>query len=264
MNMTKGQYWLSGSALLLFFLLYFGCKTKPPAQQDIEKSRLLNAEQTDVNVLIKEAKAAMTSGQQAEVFLLEEALAEITTDDTLKIDTYKELASKWFSLGHPGISGYYAQEIATLENTEESWSIAGTTYTICVQRSEVKKVREFCTNRAIQSFESAISLNPDNIQHKVNLALCYTENPPADNPMKGILMLRSLDDESPENALVNTSLARLAIQTGQFDRAIQRLQTVLGNEPENNTANCLMGQAYEKAGKAEMAVPFMEKCNTIN
>lgn len=262
--MTKAQYWLCGSALFLFFLLYFGCKTKPPAQQEIEKSRLLNAEQTDVNVLIKEAKAEMTSGQQAEVFLLEEALAESTTDDTLKIETYKQLASKWFSLGHPGISGYYAQEIADAVNDEESWSIAGTTFTICVQRSEVKKVREFCTNRAIQAFESAISLNPDNVQHKVNLALCYTENPPADNPMKGILMLRSLDGENPENALINTSLARLAIQTGQFDRAIQRLQTVLGNEPENNTANCLMGQAYEKAGKAEMAVPFKEKCNTIN
>lgn len=263
--MTKAQYGLSGSALLLFFLLYFGCKTKPPAQQEIEKSRLLNAEQTDVNVLLKEAKGSMTSGQQAEVYLLEEALAALAEEeDTAKIDAYKQLASKWFSLGHPGISGHYAQEIAAVENTEEAWSIAGTTYTICVQRSEVEKVREFCTQRAIQSFESAISLNPANVQHKVNLALCYTENPPADNPMKGILMLRSLDDENPENALINTSLARLAIQTGQYDRAIQRLQTVLQNEPANSTANCLMGQAYEKAGRAEEAAPFVEKCNTIN
>jgi len=263
--MTKAQYGLSGSALLLFFLLYFGCKTKPPAQQEIEKSRLLNAEQTDVNVLLKEAKASMTSGQQAEVFLLEEALANLSTEeDTAKIDAYKQLASKWFSLGHPGISGDYAQKIADVENTEEAWSIAGTTYTICVQRSDVEKVREFCTKRAIQSFESAISLNPTNVQHKVNLALCYTENPPADNPMKGILMLRTLDDENPEDALINTSLARLAIRTGQYDRAIQRLQTVLRNEPANNTANCLIGQAYEKAGKAEMAVPFIEKCNTVN
>lgn len=263
--MTKAQYGLSGSALLLFFLLYFGCKTKPPAQQELEKSRLLNAEQTDVNVLLKEAKGSMTSGQQAEVFLLEEALAAVAeAEDTAKIETYKQLASKWFSLGHPGISGHYAQEIAEVENTEEAWSIAGTTYTICVQRAEVEKVRDFCTKRAIQSFESAISLNPANVQHKVNLALCYTENPPADNPMKGILMLRTLDDENPEDALINTSLARLAIQTGQYDRAIQRLQTVLQNEPANNTANCLIGQAYEKAGKAEEAVPFIEKCNTIN
>jgi len=262
--MTKLQYWLSGSALFLFFLLYFGCKTKPPAQQEIEKSRLLNAEQTDVNVLLKEAKSDMTSGQQAEVFLLEEALAEITTEDSTKVAAYKQLASKWFTLGHPGISGYYAQQIAELENTEEAWSITGTTFTICIQRTTVDKVREFCTNRAVQAFESAISINPTNVQHKVNLALCYTENPPPSNPMKGILMLRSLDDESPENALINTTLARLAIQTGQFDKAIQRLQTVIDNEPTNETANCLMGQAYEKAGKSELALPFLEKCNTIN
>lgn len=77
-------------------------------------------------------------------------------------------------------------------------------------------------------------------------------------------MLRSLDDESPENALINTTLARLAIQTGQFDKAIQRLQTVIDKDPTSETANCLMGQAYEKAGKSDLALPFLEKCNSIN
>lgn len=262
--MTKLQYWIIGSALSLFFLLYFGCKTKPPAQQAIEKSRLLNTVQTDVNVLLKEAKETMTAGQQAEVFLLEEALAQLTTADSARVVPLKELAGKWFALGYPGISGHYAREIATLENTEESWSIAGTTFTICIQRSEVQKIKEFCTDGAIQAFESAISINPSNVQHKVNLALCYTENPPPDNPMKGILMLRSMDGEYPDDVLINTTLARLAIQTGQFDRAIERLEKVISIDADNPTANCLLGQAYEKGGKAELALPYLEKCNTIN
>lgn len=45
----------------------------------------------------------------------------------------------------------------------------------------------------------------------MNLVFCYIENLLVDNFMKGILMLRLLDDENLENVLVNISLVRLVI-----------------------------------------------------
>jgi predicted Zn-dependent protease len=132
-----------------------------------------------------------------------------------------------------------------------------------VQRSEEEKVRAFCTNNAVEAFENAISLNPSNISHQVNLALLYAENPPSDNPMKGITMLLDLNREHPENVLVLNNLARLAIRTGQYDRAIERLEKARSIEPDNANTSCLLAQAYEGSGNTEQAEAFGEQCRKL-
>jgi len=163
--------------------------------------------------------------------------------------------------GQPAIAGFYAQTIAENDNSEESWSIAGTTYSICLQRTKEQKVRDYCYQNAVQAFESAVSVNPDNPQHKVNLAVLYTENPPPQNPMKGILMLRELTEKYPENASVLVNLGRLAIQTSQFDKAIERLSQALTLEPTNRQAICFIAKAYEAKGDQTNAELFGKRCN---
>lgn len=261
--MTKLQWIVVLSALGLFFLLYFGFDTKPEKQQLLEKTRALQAESTDISVLLKNAKEALSSSQNGRIFLLEQELAALEADSA-RVSQLKRISGAWFELGYPAIAGYYAQEIADIAGTEESWAIAGTTYTICVQQSTEAKVRDYCTGRAVRSFENAISINPDQLSHQVNLSLVYTENPPAENPMRGILMLRELNDAHPNNVLVMNTLARLAIKTGQFDRAIQRLETSLELEPENQNTICLLAAAYGNAGTdyASRAAEMAAKCNT--
>ena len=180
--------------------------------------------------------------------------------DTEKAEVLKKLAGIWYSAGRADISGYYAQEIADLLNTEDAWSIAGTTNMLGARKTGEKKIRDFCFSNAITAFENAISINPTNYSHKVNLALCFTENPPQDNPMKGILMLVGYNQEAPENVLILTTLARLAIQTNQFDKAIERLNTAVRLEPENKKANCLLVQAYDGLGNKEKAAQYAAKC----
>lgn len=257
--MTKLQYIVIGSALLLFLVLYFGCETKPPGQQQVEQTRILQAEATDVNVLIREAHDELPVDQLSTIQALQQELGQ-ATEDSLKVEVLKQLSGRWYENGQPAIAGHYAQEIAELEGTEAAWSIAGTTYAICVQRSEADKVRTFCNQRAIKAFESAISLDPNNVSNQVNLALTYTEIPPPNEPMKGVLMLRELEQSFPESALVLTSLARLAIQTSQFDRAIQRLNQALELENDNLNAICLLAQAYAGAGNQAEAKAYDERC----
>lgn len=258
--MTKLQWAVILSAVSLFFLLYFGCDTKPEKQQLLEKTRALQAESTDISVLLKNAKEALTSSQNGRIFLLEQELGQ-AADDSVRVAQLQRLSGAWFELGQPAIAGYYAQEVAETQGTEESWSIAGTTYTICLQQVTEAKVREYCSGRAVQAFENAISLEPEALSNQVNLALVYTENPPADNPMRGILMLRELNDAHPNNVLVMNTLARLAIKTGQYDRAIQRLERSLELEADNQNTICLLATAYEGAGQASKAAQFAALCN---
>ena len=262
-TMTKLQIGVILSAVAFFCVLYFGCDTKPKAHQQIEKQRALNPESTSISVLLKDAKSNMDAPQGATILGLETQLQNAATD-SMKIEYQKLLAGKWFEFGHPEISGYYAQQIAeNSENSETAWSIAGTTYTICVQRTKVDKVKSFCTQRAINAFESAISLNSSNVAHRTNLALLYTENPPENNPMQGILMLVDLNKKYPDDIGVLTNLGRLSLKTGQFDKAVQRLEKVLTLEPENVDATCMLASVYQELKQNEKATALQEKCAAL-
>lgn len=261
--MTKLQLVVVGAAIVLFVVLYFGFDTTPRDMQALEKTRALSVEQTTLDVLLQEGKTALAPGQLNSVLALEQQLEE-APDDSVRTSLLKELSSRWFSLGHPAIAGAYAERVAILENSENSWAIAGTTFTICVQRSQEEKIRNYCTDKAVESFENAISIDPADIAHRVNLALLYTENPPAENPMKGITMLLELNRENPENVLVLNSLGRLAIKTGQYERAVERLEKAKGLEPGNANTSCLLARAYEGLGNMEMAQQYSEQCRLLS
>ncbi|MEO1262310.1 MAG: tetratricopeptide repeat protein [Bacteroidota bacterium] len=260
--MDRIQWAVISLAVALFFVMYFGCDTKPGKHKIIEKQRVENAESTNISSLLLAAKEDITTSDAPALMSLEMEL-ESAGDDSTKVETLKSLSSMWYRLGKPAIAGHYAEEIAMLENSENAWSIAGTTYSICVQRESEAKVKEYCTDHAISSLENASSLNPANPQHKINLALVYTESPPSDNPMKGILMLVEMNKQDPDNVSVLNQLGRLAIKTGQFDKAIERLGRAVELEPGNSMSNCLYGQALKEKGDQSQASVYLARCEEL-
>lgn len=257
--MSRLQSIIIAISCLLFLGLYFGGDTKPETQAEVEKTRALQATSTSIESLLPAAKSSLAVDTSAMIMGLEQDLAS-STSDTAKVAVMKRLAGLWYDAKRADISGYYAKEIANILNTEESWSITGTTFMIGGRKTKETKIRDFCFDNASEAFENAISINPSNFAHKVNLALCFTENPPKDNPMKGILMLRDYNQQEPENVLVLTTLARLAIQTNQFEKAVERLNTAIQVEPDNQKANCLLVQAYDGLGNKEKAAQYAAKC----
>lgn len=257
--MNKSQWILISAAVVLFAVLYFGFDTKPSKQKEIEKERATAFTSTDINSLLVDAKSGLPAQATASLAALESDL-EKAPADSAKAESYKQLSSLWYQLEKPAIAGYYAEKVAEIVRDEAAWSIAGTTFSLCLQREQEDKIKSFCTEHAVQALEKAASLNPGNIQHKVNLALVYAENPPKDTPMKGILMLVDLNKQFPDDVLVLTQLGRLAIKTGQFDRAVQRLSRAVELAPDNQQAACLLAQAYEGMGDAAKAAEFKSKC----
>lgn len=219
--------------------MYFGCERKSPEIRDLEKSRKGQLEATGIQNIIMDANSLISNEQK---LIIEELNNKINDEmsDIEKAEIYKRISSEWYNFGFPAIAGYYAEEVAKILNDEQSWSIAGTTYAIGINKSEDNKIKAFCQRRAVKAFENAISINPDNVSHRINIAVCYTDFPPSDNPMKGILMLRELNEQFPENVNVLNQLARLAIKTNQFDKARERLQQALAIDPTNKTSNCMM------------------------
>jgi len=225
--MLKLQTFLLAIGLGLFSFLYFGLDVKPK-------------------------KAALLIALEREI--------EATTSDSLKSELLKQLSGKWFEYKQPHIAGFYAEQVAEMENTVEAWSITGTSFAATFKGPFEEKVKTYSLDRAVTAFENAISINPEDVRSKVNLALCYVERPPEQNPMKGILMLLDYDKQYPDNPVVLSNLGRLAIQTGQYEKAIGRLERVISISPENIQSYCLLAVAYEKTGNREKAALYQAKC----
>ncbi len=260
MRLTPLQWAVIGGAVLLAVLLAFVLDTRPPDHEALEKSRALMAEAADTGVLVQEAKKQLDPASLAQVESLE-VMVEEAADDSLRARQMESLAGLWYQLGRADVSGIYAERIAELRNDAPSWALAGTTYSICIRQQKDDRIRQFCRDHALTAFENAISLDPQDLNSRINLALVYVEMPPEDNPMKGIRMLLSLNEQYPDQPAVLLQLARLAIRTGQYERAEQRLRRVLELDPDNQRAHCLMAQALEQMNRADEASAFAARCN---
>lgn len=262
--MTKAQIGLLFAALVLFTVIYFGAETKSPGQKQIDSTRVLSAQSTDINVLLKAAKEKLSKQDLNDLDALEHELSLAEADSSASLNVLMRLSGWWYKVNYPAISGHYAEMIAEKLQSEEAWSKAGTTYAICVQRAEEDKVLQFCTDKAVEAFEKASSINPDNLSHKVNLAVVYAENPPKEDVMRGVSMLLEMNKNHPDNVAVLNNLGRLAIKTGQYDKAIARLERVISLEEGNPVAICLLAEAYQGAGQADKATSLAERCRQLS
>ena len=264
--MNKSQWAVVLISGIIFVLLFFVFDTKTNTQREIEFGRSFAMESTNLGALLMDSKDDFTTAQMSAVIALERQLGllEEQLDTAAIIGTLKQLAGEWYKLGKPAISGAYALKVAQIENQEESWSIAGTTFNLCLQRETEDKVVSYCTEKAIEAFETAISLNPDNLVNKINLVLTYTENPPKDNPMKGISMLLDLNEKHPETPLVLNTLASLAIKTSQYDRALERLVKSYEVDPKNNKTICLLAIVHKQLENWEDFEKFNHLCSEMN
>lgn len=261
--MNKLQLFVISASVLLFLIIYFGFDTKPKKQALIEKARVLSSESTDISSILTSAKTELSDSESARLQILEQSI-QAAQDDSTKIGLIQNLSGFWYDKGRAEIAGFYAEQIAEQTGEEEAWSIAGTTYAIGVQKATDEKIKSYCNGRAVKAFENAISINPSNTQHSINLALCYVENPPKDNPMKGIMLLLDLNKKDPDNASVLYNLGRLGNRTGQYEKSVQRLEKALALAPENIKISCQLALAYEGLNQASKALPHKQRCESLN
>lgn len=258
-KMTRLQIIVVSLWAFLTLALYFGFDTKSSEQLEDLEVRALSGTKVDVSPIILSVKESLTDSDLREIQVLEGG-AESSEGDQ-KVDYLKQLSGKWYKLRRFLIAGHYAEQIAELAPSGEAWSIAGTTYFQGLNDSD-KLVKDGCFQGAVGAFENAVSLEPENVNHRVNLALTYTENPPQENPMKGIQILLNLNQKHPENVVVLTTLGRLAMKTGQYEKAEERLQDAVNFDPNHQPAVCLLADLYQQTADSRAAT-LREQCELL-
>jgi cytochrome c-type biogenesis protein CcmH/NrfG len=81
--------------------------------------------------------------------------------------------------------------------------------------------------------------------------------------MRGVQILLAITRQKPDDVPANMLLGRMSIQSGQFDKAIGRFETILKTEPENKEALYFEAQAFEGKGDKKKAIELLEQCKRI-
>ena len=249
------------SGLVLLLSLYFWGRTRPhasktPAAQaatDHKEEQLASAS------ILETAKSRLSPERQAWLTAKEN---EVVRGDVTaqKIRLYDELASFWKDSAHvfePFM--YYLGEKSKLENSEKSLTFAAHLYLKQLKGVDQHALQVWMANQAADLFKQALTLNPGNDSSKIGLGSSYIFGASgASSPMEGIQTILGVVQKDPDNMYAQFMLGYGGIMTGQYDKAIERLNLVVQAEPDNTEAVFLLAEAYERHGENAQAARWYE------
>lgn len=159
----------------------------------------------------------------------------------------------------PPLVAHYTEQKAVINPSIATWFASGDNYFKAYRLTEGQHAK--LIKKAVESYEKVLELDPDNISAQSALGVAYVEGAQhlGVMPMKGIGMLLNILEKNPNNVNVLTNLGYFAIQSGQFDKAIERFEKILEIEPQNAEAYLYLTDVYVRMGEKEKAIDNLEK-----
>lgn len=113
--------------------------------------------------------------------------------------------------------------------------------------------------RAPKEGREAAQVDPQRIRMAEAVALVNGQE-----PMRGIMMLREILEEDPENAEAHWHLGLFSVQSGQYEKALERFKKVLELEPEAfPDAWFYLGRTYATLDSIDQAIASLAHYRTL-
>lgn len=172
-----------------------------------------------------------------------------------------ELAKSWIDAGYYHIGGDYLRQKAEADPTYENYMSAGNVLFESLEQDTAQQMRLNVVYGSRYCFEKALEIKPADMDAMIGLATVLVQG--TSNPMEGIMMLREIDAAEPGNGKVNMVLGNFSMMSRQFDKAIERFQTVLEKDSLNLQARYLMAQSYLALNDTVAAINTLENGITL-
>lgn len=257
MTRTHWVVLLSCTALFLgLVVLYKTGAFKPvivQAESDISTAFNLEAFMT-------ESRGALDSLARLDLTALEAQKASASSPQA-EIVALKAVSKFWNEQDNFLLGGHFAKQVAQMEQADSSWAITGTTFSLVIfNPSQAADRRAYCVTEAKNAFDQAIKLAPSNTDYQINKALILIEASQIDAsvaPMEGIGILRGIVEKDPGNSKAIYHLGRLAMKSGQFDKAIERFNQIVSIDTLSGLVKSeawfWIAESNKSLGKAEDA-----------
>jgi tetratricopeptide (TPR) repeat protein len=253
MRTGSKQLLLIAGACLLTLIIYLA-----PKKTEKQESNVIQGDSFSIESLVTEAKGQLKRQEVERINVVESALQKEPTSLTL-LDS---LGKMWDRVNMPQISSYYFEKIAQINPGEKTWINAAYRYFDAFRISGDSILRHMFVDKAISSYKKVIEINPDNLDAKTDLGLCYADG--TSTPMQGIMLLREVVEKKPDHEMAQFNLGILSLKSGQNEKAIERFQKVLNINPSNKEARFLLGRTYSMMGKNELALQNLNMIRESN
>lgn len=192
---------------------------------------------------------------------LEAALGNATGDEE-KIAVLNQLIAECESQKLELIATMYSKEIAKLKNEAKLWDVTGTYFMgLFYNLPEEPEVQQFELEEARRCFVEATQLDTTNLDYQVRLGVTFMED--QTQTMQGVQLLLGVVEKDSNHVSANLYLGRFGIISGQFDKAIKRLNTVISADSANIEAYILMADAQAGLGDTAKAIGYLEKVKAL-
>lgn len=159
-------------------------------------------------------------------------------------------------------AAYYHTLKAEISPSSENWEIAGDRQlSVSTNDAYDTEFNNALYDQALKSYQEAINLDSANLDLQVKLGSAIVDRSP--QPMQGISLLLGVIEEDSMHINGNLALGKFGIISGQYDKAVIRLEKVLSLQPENTEALFLAGEAYSNLGNNEKAISRLSKCRDL-
>jgi tetratricopeptide (TPR) repeat protein len=259
----KQQFILVGSGVILLLLIYFwGNTTTPKKPLPPEETAGAMPQKMSTSAIVDAAKQKLPAAQQAYITALETAVVRGDVKDQ-QIKVYRQMAIFWKDSAHffeP--YAHYTGAAAKLENSEKSLTFAARQFLNELQGTNQPAIKQWMADEAKSLFEQALVINPANDSSKIGLGSCYIFGSTASNPqeiMTGIQKILEVARRDSTNMYAQLMLGIGGVESGQLDKAIERLTRVITKEPANLEAIFMLADAYEKKGDITNAIRWYKE-----
>ena len=167
----------------------------------------------------------------------------------------------YFQAGKFDSAAWFAESAATFLKSSDSYLKAGNAYyeaySYAVQSEKQKQLAE----KTREYLGKVVEEDPSNLEAKTRIAMTYVGG---DSPMQGIRMLREVLEADPRNEFALFNMGMLSIQSGQYDRAIERLIELVAINPGHIQGQLLLGVAYMNKGMKKEAREQFERVKSLD
>lgn len=269
--MKRQQFILIGGGLVLLIVLFFLAPTTPKAPAVTEHHHAGDghdhgndsAATITTAAILASYKEKLTPSQLEYVTRLENTVVRGDVKDQT-LHSYHQLAKFWRDSARSFLPyAFYTGEAAKLENSEKNLTFAANLFLGNLQVQEAPALKTWMAGEAKTLFEKVLELNPANDSAKVGLGSCYFFGNLGATPMEGILKIREVAEKDPENMYAQFMLGVGGMMSGQLDKAAERFEKVVKNQPDNLEALLRLAEVYELQEKKAEAVEVYEQSKKL-
>lgn len=170
---------------------------------------------------------------------------------------FNAIASKWLEYQRYGIAAIYLEKCYHSEKNQEAIRQAAENYLEALRFTRDSLELRFYGEKAISSYEICLSLDSANLDLKTALGVALVET--GNNPMQGITLLREVLAINPKHETAILNMGFFSIRSGQYDKAIERFESLLLINPALIETYLYLGESYQQLGKKKQAIKQFER-----